>query len=322
MSQTNNKTQYYGMDIDQLSINTIRTLSMDAVQKANSGHPGTPMANAPLAYLLYTEIMRHNPRDPDWPDRDRFILSAGHASMLLYSSLYLTGYDVSLEDLTCFRQWGSKTPGHPEHGDTPGVETTTGPLGQGFGNGVGMAIAERWLAARYNKPGHEIVDHFTYALCSDGDLMEGVSSEAASIAGFLKLGKLIYFYDDNTITIDGHTDLAFSEDVGKRFEAYGWHVQHVEDVNDLKSVRKAVNVAQDVKDRPSLIILKTVIAYGSPNKHNTAEAHGAPLGADEVKLTKQNLGNFCWVEDSIDPIDVAFCRIVSCGGHKSATDFK
>ncbi|MFL5734901.1 MAG: transketolase [Chloroflexia bacterium] len=278
------------MDMDQLSINTIRTLSMDGVQQANSGHPGTPMANAPLAYLLYTETMRHNPRDPDWPDRDRFILSAGHASMLLYSTLYLTGYDVSLEDLKCFRQWGSKTPGHPEHGDTPGVETTTGPLGQGFGNGVGMAFAERWLATRFNKPGFNIVDHYTYALCSDGDLMEGVASEAASIAGFLKLGKLIYFYDDNTITIDGHTDLAFSEDVGKRFEAYGWHVQHVADVNDLNSLHGAIKAAQDVKDKPSLIVVKTVIAYGSPNKHDTSEAHGSPLGAEEVKLTKKNLG--------------------------------
>jgi transketolase len=290
VSQTNNKTDYYGMDIDQLSINTIRTLSMDGVQQANSGHPGTPMANAPLAYLLYTETMRHNPRDPDWLNRDRFILSAGHASMLLYSSLYLTGYDVSLQDLKSFRQWGSKTPGHPERGDTPGVETTTGPLGQGFGNGVGMAFAERWLATRFNKPGYNIVDHYTYALCSDGDLMEGVASEAASIAGFLKLGKLIYFYDDNTITIDGHTDLAFSEDVGMRFEAYGWHVQHISDVNDLDSLRHAIKTAQDVADKPSLIIMKTVIAYGSPNKHNTSEAHGSPLGAQEVLLTKQNLG--------------------------------
>ena len=260
------KAEYYGMDIEQLTINTIRTLSMDAVQQANSGHPGTPMANAPLAYLLYNEVMRHNPRDAQWPNRDRFILSAGHASMLLYSSLYLFGYGMTLDDLKNFRQWGSHTAGHPEHGHAPGIETTTGPLGQGFGNGVGMALAERWLAERFNKPGYNVVDHYTYALCSDGDLMEGVASEAASIAGFLKLGKLIYFYDDNTITIDGHTDLAFSENVGMRFEAYGWHVQHVSDVNDLDSLRNAIKEAQRVTDQPSMIIMKTVIAYGSPNK--------------------------------------------------------
>jgi transketolase len=283
-------TQQQGTDIEQLCINTIRTLSMDGVQKANSGHPGTPMACAPLAYLLYTEVMRHNPRDSQWPDRDRFVLSAGHASMLLYSSLYLTGYDLSLDALKNFRQWGSKTPGHPEYSHTPGVETTTGPLGQGFGNGVGMALAERWLATRFNKPGHDIVDHYTYALCSDGDLMEGVASEAASIAGFLKLGKLIYFYDDNTITIDGHTDLAFNEDVGKRFEAYQWHVEHVEDINDLDAMRNAIREAQAEKERPSLIIVKTVIGYGSPNKHNTPEAHGNPLGKEEIPLAKKNLG--------------------------------
>ncbi len=287
---TEQETRQQGTDIEQLCINTIRTLSMDAVQKANSGHPGTPMACAPLAYLLYTEVMRHNPRDPHWPNRDRFVLSAGHASMLLYSSLYLTGYDLSLDEIKNFRQWGSKTPGHPEYSHTPGVETTTGPLGQGFGNGVGMAVAERWLATRFNKPGHDIVDHYTYALCSDGDLMEGVASEAASIAGFLKLGKLIYFYDDNTITIDGHTDLAFSEDVGKRFEAYQWHVQHVDDVNDLDALRTAIREAQAVEDQPSLIIVKTVIAYGAPNKKNTAEAHGSPLGKDEIALAKKNLG--------------------------------
>jgi transketolase len=283
-------TQQQDTDIEQLCINTIRTLSMDGVQKANSGHPGTPMACAPLAYLLYTEVMRHNPRDSQWPDRDRFVLSAGHASMLLYSALYLTGYDLSLDELKNFRQWGSKTPGHPEYSHTPGVETTTGPLGQGFGNGVGMALAERWLAARFNKPGHDIVDHYTYALCSDGDLMEGVASEAASIAGFLKLGRLIYFYDDNTITIDGHTDLAFSEDVGKRFEAYQWHVLHVEDINDLEAMRSAIREAQAEKDKPSLIVVKTVIGYGSPNKHNSSDAHGSPLGKEEIPLTKKNLG--------------------------------
>jgi transketolase len=291
------QTMDYGMDIEQLTINTIRTLSMDAVQKANSGHPGTPMANAPLAYLLYNEVMRHNPHDAHWPDRDRFILSAGHASMLLYSALYLFGYGMTLADLKEFRQWGSRTAGHPEYGHAPGIETTTGPLGQGFGNGVGMALAERWLAERFNKSGYDIVNHFTYALCSDGDLMEGVASEAASIAGFLKLGKLIYFYDDNTITIDGHTDLAFSEDVGKRFEAYGWHVQHIADVNDLNSLRAAIKQAQAVTDRPSLIIMHTVIAYGSPNKANTSEAHGSPLGKDEVILTKHNLG-WPWAEET------------------------
>ena len=292
---TTAKDTQQGTDIEQLCINTIRTLSMDGVQKANSGHPGTPMADAPLAYLLYTEVMRHNPRDPHWQNRDRFVLSAGHASMLLYSSLYLTGYDLSLDDLKNFRQWGSKTPGHPEYRHTPGVETTTGPLGQGFGNGVGMALAERWLATRFNKPGHNIVDHYTYALCSDGDLMEGVASEAASIAGFLKLGKLIYFYDDNTITIDGHTDLAFSEDVGKRFEAYQWHVQHIADINDLDAMRNAIREAQSVTDKPSMIVVKTVIAYGSPNKHNTSEAHGSALGTDEIAATKKNLG-WEWTE--------------------------
>ena len=292
-ANTKDKAQgatYYGMDIEQLCINTIRTLSMDGVQKANSGHPGTPMALAPISFLLYSEFLKYNPRDPHWHDRDRFILSAGHASMLLYSSLYLSGYDLSLEELKNFRQWGSKTPGHPEYTHTPGVETTTGPLGQGFGNGVGMGFATRWLAERFNKPGFDVVDHYIYAICSDGDLMEGVSSEAASIAGFLKLGNLIYFYDDNNITIDGPATLAFREDVGKRFEAYGWHVQHVEDVNDLGALRSSIHAAQGEKDRPSLIIVKSTIAYGSPNKANTAEAHGSPLGKEEVILTKQNLG--------------------------------
>lgn len=308
VKEANIQAQAGDMDITQLSINTIRTLSMDGVQRANSGHPGTPMALAPLAYLLYTEVMRHNPRDPHWPDRDRFILSAGHASMLLYSSLYLTGYDLSLEDLKNFRQWGSKTPGHPEHSHAPGVETTTGPLGQGFGNGVGMALAERWLAARFNKPGHEIIDHYTYAICSDGDLMEGVASEAASIAGFLKLGKLIYFYDDNTITIDGKTNLAFSEDVGKRFEAYQWHVQRIDDVNDLDALRQAIKAAQSETDRPSLIIVKSVIAYGSPNKKDTSEAHGSPLGKEEIVLTKKNLG-WQWEEPFYVPDEaLQHCR--------------
>ncbi len=276
--------------LEDLCINTIRTLSMDAVQKANSGHPGTAMALAPLAYLLWTRYMRYNPRNPRWLNRDRFVLSAGHACILQYSMLHLTGYDLSLDDLKNFRQWGSRTPGHPEYGHTPGIETTTGPLGQGFANGVGMAIAQRFQASRYNRPGHDIIDHYIYAIVSDGDVMEGVASEAASIAGFLKLGKLIYFYDDNHITIEGNTSLAFTEDVGKRFEAYGWHVQHVADVNDLNALGRAIEAAQAVNDQPSLIIVRSHIGYGSPHKQDSREAHGEPLGAEEVKLTKQNLG--------------------------------
>ena len=277
-------------DIDQLTINTIRTLSMDAVEKANSGHPGTPMALAPIAYLLYAKLMKHSPRDPRWPDRDRFVLSAGHASMLLYSSLYLTGYDLSLDELKNFRQWGSRTPGHPEfETHAPGVETTTGPLGQGFANGVGMAIAEAHLAARFNRPGHEIVNHFTYAICSDGDLMEGLSHEAASLAGHLKLGKLIYFYDDNKITIEGSTDLAYTEDVARRFDAYHWHTQTVEDGNDLAALERAVKAAK-ADPRPSLIIVRTHIGYGAPTKQDTAAAHGAPLGKDEIAGAKASYG--------------------------------
>jgi transketolase len=275
--------------LDELCINTIRTLSMDAVQRANSGHPGTPMALAPLTYLIWTRHLRHNPSDPTWAGRDRFILSAGHASMLLYSMLHLTGYDLSLDDLKGFRQWESRTPGHPEYGLTPGVETTTGPLGQGFANGVGMAIAERHLAALYNRDGHETIDHFVYAICSDGDLMEGVASEAASLAGHLRLGKLIYFWDDNRITIEGDTDLAFSEDVEKRFDSYGWHTLRVEDGNDLDALDAAIRAAQE-DPRPSLISVRTVIGYGSPNKAGSEEAHGSPLGEDEVRLTKENLG--------------------------------
>src|SRR5581483_4784759 len=278
-------------NLDQLCINTIRMLAADAVQKANSGHPGTPMGLAPLGYLLWTRYLKHNPRDPRWPDRDRFILSAGHASMLLYSLLYLTGYELPLEEIKRFRQWESHTPGHPEYGDPPGVETTTGPLGQGFANGVGMAIAERFLAAQFNRPGHSIVDHHTYVIASDGDMMEGIASEAASLAGNLQLGKLICFYDDNRITIEGSTDLAFRENVGKRFEAYGWNViGPLDDGNDLKALSGAIEAAQAESERPTLIIVRTHIGFGSPHKQDSAQAHGEPLGAEEVKLTKENLG--------------------------------
>jgi transketolase len=286
--------------LDDLCINAIRVLSMDAVQKADSGHPGTPMALAPLAYVLWSRHLRFNPRDPDWFNRDRFVLSAGHASMLLYSVLYLTGYDLTLEDIQQFRQWESKTPGHPEYSYTPGVETTTGPLGQGFGNSVGMAIAEAHLAATFNRDGHDIVDHHTYFIASDGDMMEGISHEVASYGGHLALGKLIGFYDDNHITIEGDTDLTFSDDSRMRFEAYGWHVQRVEDGNDLDALDAAITTAKGVTDKPSLIIVRTHIGYGSPNKHDTAEAHGSPLGAEEIKLTKEALGY-----PSLDPFYVA-----------------
>ncbi len=275
--------------IEWKSINTIRTLAMDAVEKAKSGHPGTPMALAPAAYVLWRNFHRFNPANPGWSNRDRFVLSCGHASMLLYSLLFLTGYDLPLEELRNFRQWGSKTPGHPERGHTVGVETTTGPLGQGFGNAVGMAIAERLLAHRFNRPGFEIVNHHVWGFCSDGDLMEGVSSEAASLAGHLRLGKLNFIYDNNHITIDGSTSLAFSEDVGKRFEAYGWHVQHVDDGNDLDAIHLALEAARREETRPSLIVLRTHIGDPAPTKRDTAEAHGAPLGADEVKRTKEIL---------------------------------
>lgn len=276
--------------LDELCINTVRTLAMDAVQKAESGHPGAPMALAPLAYLLFTRHLKHNPADPTWPDRDRFILSNGHASMLLYAVLYLSGYDLSIDEIRNFRQWGSKTPGHPEHGHTPGVETTTGPLGQGFGNAVGMAVAEAHLAALFNKGDHRIVDHNTWFICSDGDLMEGLSHEAASFAGHQRLGKLIGFYDDNNITIDGSTDLTYSDDVAKRFSAYGWHVHRVDDVNDLSAIESAIAACKSETDRPSLVIVKTHIGYGSPNRQDTAKAHGEALGAEEVDLTKKNLG--------------------------------
>jgi transketolase len=276
--------------LDQLCINSIRFLSIDAVQKANSGHPGLPMGAAPMAYVLWTRFLKHNPVNPAWWDRDRFLLSAGHGSMLLYSLLYLTGYDLTLEELKQFRQWGSRTPGHPERGLTPGVEVTTGPLGQGFANGVGMAIAEAHLAARYNRPGYDVINHFTYAIVSDGDLMEGVAHEAASLAGHLKLGKLIYLYDDNRICLAGSTDLSFSEDRAKRFSALGWHTIAVEDGNNLDTIESAILEAKAEPLRPSLILVRTHIGYGSPHKQDSFEAHGAPLGAEEVKATKQNLG--------------------------------
>ena len=276
--------------INELCINTIRFLAVDAVQKANSGHPGAPMGMAPMAYVLWDRFLKHNPNDPKWPDRDRFILSAGHASAMLYALLHLTGYDLSLDEIKQFRQWGSKTPGHPEYGLVPGVEVTTGPLGQGFANGVGMAIAERWLAQHYNRPGYEIINHYTYAIVSDGDLMEGVSSEAASLAGTLHLGKLIYLYDDNDISIEGNTDITFTENVSQRFQAYGWHVTGPIDGMDIASVDSAIRMTQQESDRPSLIICKTIIGYGSPNKAGTASAHGEPLGEEEVRLTKENLG--------------------------------
>jgi transketolase len=276
-------------ELDRLIINTIRMLAVDAVQAAESGHPGMPMGMAAPAYVLWTRFLRHNPANPQWPNRDRFILSAGHGSMLLYALLHLSGYDLSLEEIKRFRQWGSLTPGHPERGVTPGVETTTGPLGQGFGNGVGMAIAERYLAELFNRPGYNIVDHYTYAIVSDGDLMEGVSAEAASLAGHLRLGKLIYLYDDNRISIEGPTSLSFSEDVPLRFRAYGWHVQSVDGL-DLVAIEEAIRAAQAERERPSLIAVRTHIGYGSPNKQDTAAAHGEPLGEEEVALTKKALG--------------------------------
>jgi len=260
---------------------------MDAVQKADSGHPGTPMALAPLAYVLFTRHLRYNPKNPHWMNRDRFVLSAGHASMLLYSVLYLSGYELTLEDLKNFRQWGSKTPGHPEYGHTPGVETTTGPLGQGLSNSVGMAIGEAHLGAMFNREGHSIIDHDTYFIASDGDMMEGISHEASSYAGHMKLGKLIGFYDDNHITIEGDTGLTFNDDTARRFEAYHWHVQRVEDANDLAALDAAINAAKAVRDKPSLIIVRSHIGFGAPHKHDTAEAHGSPLGVDEIKLTKE-----------------------------------
>ena len=276
--------------LDTLCINTVRTLSMDAVQQANSGHPGTPMALAPLGYSLFTRHMKHDPANPHWADRDRFVLSCGHASMLLYSCLYLSGYELTLEDLKQFRQWESRTPGHPEYGHTPGVETTTGPLGQGVGNAVGFAVAEAHLAATFNRDGHAIVDHHTYFICSDGDLMEGVSHEACSFAGHFQLGKLIGFYDDNRITIDGSTDLTFTDDTAKRFEGYGWQVLHIADVNDLDAIDRVIAEAKADITRPTMVVTRTHIGFGSPKKQDTSAAHGEPLGADEIVATKSALG--------------------------------
>jgi transketolase len=287
------ETRASGDDRDRLCINTIRMLSIDAVQKADSGHPGMPMGAATMAYVLWTRHLRHNPRNPAWPDRDRFVLSAGHASMLLYSLLFLTGYELTMDDIERFRQWDSRTPGHPEHGRTPGVEVTTGPLGQGVGNSVGLAIAERWLAATFNRQGDDVVGHCTYVLASDGDLMEGVAAEAASLAGTLQLGRLIVLYDANLITLSATTNVTFTEDVGARFEAYGWHVQRI-DGQDVAAVDAALAVARGEEDRPSLIVARTHIGYGSPHKQDTWHAHGEPLGVEEVRLTKRALG---WPEN-------------------------
>ncbi len=295
---------------DDLSINTIRTLSIDAIEAANSGHPGAPMGLAAAAYTLWTKFLSHNPKNPNWADRDRFVLSGGHASMLLYSLLHLTGYEVSLDDIKNFRQWGSKTPGHPEFGHTPGIETTTGPLGQGIANAVGMAMAERHLAAQFNRPGHDIVDHYTYVMCGDGDLMEGVASEAASLAGHLGLGKLICIYDDNKISIEGSTDIAFTEDVALRFQAYQWQVLKVPDGNDVTAIAEAIKTAQSEPNKPALIAVRTQIAFGSPNKQGTADAHGAPLGKEETCLTKKNLG--CPENESFCIPDLALDQFRAC----------
>lgn len=308
-------------ELENACINAIRVLSMDAVQKADSGHPGTPMALAPLAYVLWTRHLRYNPADPHWTNRDRFILSAGHASMLLYSVFYLTGYDLSLDDIKNFRQLNSKTPGHPEYGHTPGIETTTGPLGQGFGNAVGMAIAEANLAANFNRDS-KIIDHYTYFICSDGDMMEGISHESGSFAGHLKLGKLIGFYDDNHITIEGNTDITFTDNTRMRFEAYGWHVQFVDDVKDLTAIDNAIESAKKETDRPSLIIIRTHIGYGSPNKQDTASAHGSPLGAEEIKLTKQNLGIPSQEPFYVAPEALDFWRGMKATGAKEQAEWQ
>ena len=308
-------------ELDRLCIDAVRVLSMDAVQKANSGHPGTPMALAPLGYLLWTQHLRHNPGDPAWPDRDRFVLSVGHASMLLYSLLHLTGYDLSMEEIVNFRQWGSLTPGHPELSHTPGAETTTGPLGQGVANSVGMALAERWLAARFNRPGHDVVDHFTYAICSDGDLMEGISHEVAALAGHQKLGKLIWIFDDNRITIEGATDLSTSTDQADRFRGYRWHVQHVDDGTDLVALDEALSTARADTERPSLIIMTTRIAEGSPNKVGHHSTHGAPLGEDEISATKTNLGYPSHEPFHVDPDGLAAWRAAGERGAELQADW-
>ncbi len=296
-------------ETENLCIDTIRMLAVDAVQCAHSGHPGMPMGAAPMAYVLWTEFLRHNPADPNWLNRDRFVLSAGHGSMLLYAILHLTGYDLSLDEIKDFRQWGSKTPGHPEYGLTPGVETTTGPLGQGFGNGVGMAIAEAHLSARFNREGANLIDHYTYGIVSDGDLMEGISHEAASLAGHLGLGKLIYLWDDNQITIDGDLRLASSENIADRFTAYGWQVVQDVDGQDSDAIRGAITIAKACEGQPSLICVRTTIGHGSPNKAGTAAAHGAPLGAEEVILTKEALG---WEADSLFHVPKEVRAVMDC----------
>lgn len=308
--------------LEERAINTIRFLSIDAIQKANSGHPGLPMGAAPMAYVLWTKFLKHSPSNPQWFDRDRFVLSAGHGSMLIYSLLHLAGYAVSMDELKNFRQWGSITPGHPERGLTPGIETTTGPLGQGTGNAVGMAIAEAFLAAKYNREGHNIIDHYTYAIVSDGDLMEGLSAEASSLAGHLKLGKLIFLYDDNLVSLAAKTNVTFTEDVGKRYEAYGWHVQRIADGNDTAALEKAIQTAREVTDKPSLIMVRTVLGYGSPNKAGTHEAHGSPLGKDEVKLTKEYLGWPLEPEFYIPDDVLAFWRQAVENGKKAETDWQ
>ena len=309
-------------EFDERCINTVRFLAVDAVQQANSGHPGAPMGMAPMAYVLWDRFLKHHPGDPRWPDRDRFVLSAGHASAMLYALLYLTGYDLSLEELKQFRQWASRTPGHPEYGLVPGVEVTTGPLGQGFANGIGMAIAERWLAAHYNRPGHEIINHYTYAIVSDGDLMEGVAAEAASLAGALRLGKLIYLYDDNGISIEGATDITFTEDVSRRFQAYGWQVIGPVDGMAVASVDRAIRAAQVEGDKPSLIICRTTIGYGSPHKAGSASAHGEPLGEEEVRLTKENLGWPYQEPFTVPPEVLAHFRRAQARGRRGQADWQ
>lgn len=308
--------------VDALSVNAIRTLSIDAIEKANSGHPGMPMGAAPMAYTLWTRYMNHNPKNPHWFNRDRFVLSAGHGSMLLYSLLHLSGYDLTIEDLKQFRQWGSKTPGHPEYGHTPGVDATTGPLGQGISMAVGMAMAERHLAAVYNKDNYELVDHYTYSICGDGDLMEGVSAEAASLAGHLQLGKLVVLYDSNDISLDGDLDRSFSESIEKRFKSYGWQYIRVEDGNDLEAIAKAIEEAKSDQTHPTMIEVRTVIGYGSPNKSGKSDVHGAPLGADELKLTKEAY-KWTFEEDFHVPNEVyeQFEKLVAENGEKKEKEW-